>query len=121
MTGRHLIAEDGFAFKSSEIGGARVLRVINVGGETIQPGQTLTGDQVRSIPRSNRDALIRNRFIAIWPAEPDAKPMRGVELFKVPHGPGKFRVIEGLNLTPDAVPAADANALIAARSARKDN
>lgn len=108
-----------------EIGGAKVARsfcsptlaalgvATNAKGN-IAMGAELPVEALRNIPKANRDCLIENRFIQVWPcgtatgpavatksekqAEPStAAPARSVR-HVIPTGFGRYMVIEGVML-----------------------
>jgi hypothetical protein len=81
-------------------------------------GTNLDADFIRQMPASNRSALI-GRFIHLWPKAPsdglastteEAKTERA-ERHVVSLGFGRFKVIEGIELTPDPVTQSEAYAL----------
>lgn len=95
-----------------DIGGARVRRAFTACGRRLVSGDLLTGDEVRSLPVANRNALIENRFLEIWPAG----PTQG-KRFLVHLGRGKYDVIEGRKVNAVSVTKEEAEALVATGSA----
>lgn len=103
--------------RDEDIGGAYVRRVFRMGDDFAKPGEPLTREQVLAFPQANRQALIDNKYIDVYPpaaAEGD--------LLIVSRGFGKYDVIQGRKLNiepltkeqaeamvPGAPPEADAN------------
>jgi len=99
-----------FAMKEAEIGGAVVRRVFSSGGKQLTPGTRLTGDEVRKIPKANRNALVGKHFMELFPAGDVSAPTGG-ERFVVSMGFGKFVVIEGRKMTAEPLDREQAYAL----------
>lgn len=107
--------------RTDMLGGAYVRRAFNKGDVRLQPGATLTTEQLMSIPKTNRRALIEQGFLETWPAIPDTvakapvttQPQEGGERHVVSRG-NKFDVIEGVKLNDKPLSREDAAALAAA-------
>lgn len=104
------------------LGGAFVRRSFMKGDVRQNPGETLTTEQLMSIPKTNRRALIEQGFLETWPAVPDSaarapasttEPVKGGVRHIVSRG-NKFDVIEGTKLNDKPLSREDAAALAAA-------
>lgn len=85
-----------------EIGGAKVARKIDMGGVARLRGEELTLEELRRMPTANRNALIENRIIEVWPRRvtfergPAAAPVNpGGQRHVYARGFGKYDVVEG--------------------------
>lgn len=58
------------AIPLDQIGGAYVRRPFTQGSRQRMPGETLSAEEVKAIPRVNRDALINLKKLECWPAAP---------------------------------------------------
>lgn len=99
----------------SQIGGGVVTRAFPMGSERLLAGTKLTGDQIRAMPYANRQALIAQGNLdlyPIWAADEMAAGRPGeMERYLVTVGPGKFIVVEGRSLTPEPIGSEEAKAL----------
>lgn len=103
------------------LGGAFVRRAFNKGDVRKHPGETMTTEELLSIPKTNRRALIEQGFLETWPAVPDSaarapvstEPVKGGVRHIVSRG-NKFDVIEGEKLNDKPLSREDAAALAAA-------
>lgn len=91
------------------IGGARVRRTFNMSGEYLKMGHHLTAEEVLSIARPNRKALIDSNFIEVYPKA----PISG-EKFIVGLGKDKYNVIEGRVLNEEPLTRNEAERLLRA-------
>lgn len=103
-----------------EIGGGIARRTFTSGGVRIVAGRRFSGDELRAMPAANRNSLIENRFIEVWPkvdAEPaadsQAEPV-ATERFTVSRGFGKYDVVEGFRLNEAPLSKDEAVALAGA-------
>jgi hypothetical protein len=94
---------------SHQIGGAYVRRRFDLGTETKVSGQTLTREQVLAIPTANRNALLSQKIIELYPVAPLAE---GQRRFVIHMGMGKFDVIEGRKLNDEPLSRAEAEAMV---------
>jgi hypothetical protein len=91
-----------------EIGFGRVERKITVGDEELLRGRELTYEQLAAMPAANRNALIENRFISVFPKgvavrRPDGQVPARVEIVEgasgemhvIAKGFGRWDVIQG--------------------------
>lgn len=97
-----------------QAGGAYVRRAFTFGERELTSNDTLTAQEVRSIPRANLNALINTGKIELWPASP--AEMFVAERFAVNLGFGRWIVIEGRKLTEAPITKVEAEALAAASS-----
>jgi hypothetical protein len=98
-------------------GGAYVRRRFTFGTREMVYGDTLTAQEVASIPRANLTALINTGKIELWPAPPADGPLTFVaERIPVNLGFGKWIVVEGRRLTPEPVTRQEAEAIAASAS-----
>lgn len=112
-----------------EIGGGKVLRAFSSSAIAAMLGQKqdrlvmgtmLDQEHLRMLPPANRNALIENRFIQVWPlmAKDGAAAVARAPVPLVPHerhvisrGFGKFDVIEGRKLNADPLTKDQAEAM----------
>lgn len=101
-----------------EIGGGRVARKISMGGVDLPRGHELTVDQLRAIPTANRNSMIENRIIEVWPKQTRHVAriggVEGGELMKFALGVGEYCVVRG-SIVATGLSAEDADALIAGK------
>lgn len=101
-------------------GGAYVRRRFEMGTRELITGDTLTAEEVRSIPTANLRALINTGRLELWPAAPGADyapPARlagDIKRFAVHVGSGRYHVFEGVQLTDNHIPKEEAEALVKA-------
>ena len=96
-------------YRESEIGGATVKRIFRNGESSMRRGDNLTRAQVMTFPPNNRQSLIDNGFIAVYPPSPvDLDPSR---LHVVSKGFGKYDVYEGRKVNVDPLTREQADAL----------
>lgn len=95
-------------------GGAYVRRAFEFGERKLTTKDTLTAQEVASIPISNLNALINTGRIELWPAAPDQ--MFVAERFAVHLGFGKWIVVEGRQITDGPVTKEQAEAIAAGAS-----
>ena len=84
----------------NEIGGGKVLRTFRAGEVQLMRGMTLTQEFIKAMPTSNRQVLIENNYIQVWPkaaavSPPAAGPVRAAERHVVALGFGRYNVIAG--------------------------
>jgi hypothetical protein len=107
-----------------EIGGGRVVRTFKLADRNVMAGESIDVATLSRMPIANRNALIENGSIAVWPkgdgaptitARPAAaaKPAEGTQRFMINKGFGKFAVIEGRVLNEAPLDKAAAEALVA--------
>lgn len=96
--------------KEQNIGGALVLRGFTTGGTYMRPGTKLERDQLLTMHVNNRQSLIDNGFIDIYP------PLHGIDLHMVSRGFGKYDVYQGIKLNIDPLTREQAEALMPAHS-----
>ncbi len=90
-------------------GGAYVRRRFTMGERDMAPGDLLTAEQIAAMPRANLNALINTNLIELFPRGPGAG---GGQRYAVHIGGGRYHVIEGVQLTTDALSREDADALV---------
>lgn len=92
------------------IGGAYVRRTFTNNGRQMKRGDpALTREEVLSIPRSNRVALIEGVFIEVYPMAPG-----GSERFMINVGNNEYNVIEGRVVNTDPLQRKEAEKLVRA-------
>lgn len=100
---------------ASQIGGARVQRAFRMGDRFLKNGDTLTGDEVRSIRPANRSAFIDKGYIVPWPIEAVASVAaqgQPLDRFVRPLGFGRgYDVIEGRKINDEPLTKEEAHAL----------
>jgi len=74
--------------QDKDIGGATVRRVFTLGTQAVRNGETLTRDQVLAMPTNNRQSLIDNGYIVLYPLAPNP-------LHIISKGFGKYDIIQG--------------------------
>ena len=74
--------------KEKDIGGATVRRVFTLGTEPVKTGETLTRGQVLAMPTNNRQSLIDNGYIVLYPIPPNP-------VHVISKGFGKYDIIQG--------------------------
>lgn len=88
----------------NQIGGGRVQRTFTFGSRRMLAGETLTGDELRSIRTQNRNAMVEKGFILLWPKDAGESfgqsPSCSVRFVR-PLGFGRYDVIEGRKLNED--------------------
>lgn len=103
-----------------EIGSGRVARAIMIGGKKVLRGTELTHDELARMPVANRNALIENRIIEVFPRSVQvigrqvtgaAAPAGAVRL-KYAKGFGKYDVVYGVVIA-EAIPKEDAERMVA--------
>jgi hypothetical protein len=98
-------------------GGAYVRRRFQFGQRELVNGDTLTAEELASIPRANLVALVNTGKLELWPQPPNAEGSHGAmfiaERFAIHKGFGKYIVVEGRSLTPEPVTKDQAEALVA--------
>jgi hypothetical protein len=97
--------------EDKDIGGARVARTFTMNGKYTKRGDQLTAEQVLSIARPNRIALIDANFIEVYPKGPS---LVGGERFIVGLGGDKFNVIEGRVVNDSPLTRKEADKLLRA-------
>lgn len=78
-------------------------------GEKLPVGHNLTAAQIKSIPLANRQALINQGQLDLYPI--GAAAPGETERFLIIAGPGKFHVVEGRRLTAEPIGKEEATAL----------
>lgn len=101
---------------ASQIGGARVQRAFMFGDRRLTNGDTLTGDEVRSIRPANRSALIEKGYFVPWPIEAmtagQAQGGEPLDRFVRPLGFGRgYDVIEGRKINDAPLTKEEAHVL----------
>lgn len=96
----------------TSIGGALVRRRFNMGGRDVRPGETLSRDQIMSMPGPNRSALIDSGFLDVFPEATSG--IATMPCHVVHRGMGKYDVIWGRVLNEQPLSKEDADALAAA-------
>ena len=96
--------------RDSQIGGGVVTRPFHFHGEKLPVGRNLTAEQIRSIPIANRQSLINQGHIDLYPISAPAANGE-TERFLIIAGPGKFHVVEGRRLTAEPIGKEEATAL----------
>lgn len=127
--------------RAEEIGGAKVRRRFNIALVAQPVGKVFkTPDElalIRSIPVANRNSLIENRYLDVWPIDAVSSimvPSKGTPRVAdspsavgtgapatrhmVSAGFGKFLVFEGERLTPQPIAKDLAEAMVAAAMPR---
>ena len=100
-----------------EIGGGKVIRGFNAGGERVNAGTLLTREFLAAIPANNRNTLIDKNFIQVWPkaaaavSPPDVGAGPTAERHVVALGFGRYNVIEGTVLNASALTREQAHKL----------
>lgn len=91
--------------RPEQIGGARVQRAFKFGERRLVHGDTLTGDQVRSIRPTNRSSLVDKGYLMLWPkGQNESVPGAAeVERHVVARGFGRYDVIEGRKLNTEGL------------------
>ena len=110
------------AMRIDEIGGGRVLRTFKIGDRHVPSGETIDVETLRKMPAVNRNSLIDNGFLAVWPkgagapvvtrAAQAAAP-EGSSRFVINKGFGNFSVVEGRLLNSAPLKKEEAEALAA--------
>ncbi len=93
--------------KADQIGGGVVRRAFRMGERYLLAGTKLTADEVMSINRPNRAAMIDNGMLAVWPPSGDARGKR----YAIHTGGGGYDVIEGRKLNDKPLTREEAKAL----------
>lgn len=103
---RNLVAED--------IGGGVVMKAFRgTGGEMVLAGTRLTEEQVRAMPRANRESLVDNhRLHILSKSQASVGPLSAdTQVFTVHLGGGKYNVIEGVKINDEPITKEEAEAL----------
>ncbi len=95
----------------AEIGGAVVRRTFTMSGTQVRRGDELTREQVLSIGRPNRQALIDKNFLDVFPLSRAAPVVEAEDRHVVSLGFGKFDVVEGRKLNDAPLTKDQAQAL----------
>lgn len=90
---------------SADLGGGRVRRTFTFGDKRYYPGMEMTGDELRRMPIVNRNAMVENRLIEVWPVRANG------EMHVVHVGRGLYDVIRGVKLNGDPLSKEEAEAL----------
>lgn len=96
----------------AEIGGAYVRRRFLMGQAEKLAGDMLTAEEVAAIPRANLNALVNTGKLELYPQAPGGSV--GGKRFPVHIGGGRYHVIEGVQLTTEALSREEADALVSA-------
>jgi hypothetical protein len=103
------------ALRDQDIGGAVVTRAFRRGTEFVRQGTRLTREDVLAMPRANRNSMIDNGMLAVYPvAGLVAADPRPATRHVVSRGFGNFDVIEGRKLNDAPLTKEDAEDLAAA-------
>lgn len=98
----------------AQIGGGVVRQRFTFSGRQMMVGDQMSRAEVLSLPRANRDALVRNGQLLLVPVHGGgAAQAQATERFMLSLGGGKYGVIEGWKLTSEPVSKAEAEALVA--------
>lgn len=93
-------------------GGAWVRRRFMFGEVEKLSGETLTAEEVQSIPRANLNALVNTGRLELWPMSKDEVDVSQYKSrFLVHRGNGRYDVIEGRRITDAPIPRDEALAL----------
>ena len=92
-----------------DIGGAKVLRQFNKGGQNLKAGTVLTAEEVLSIPIANRRALIDSGYLALSAKGHSKEP---AERYMIQTGKGAYDVIAGHKLNKKALSREEAEDLV---------
>lgn len=93
-------------------GGAWVRRRFMFGDVEKIAGETLSREEVASIPRANLNALVNTGKLELWPMSPEEIDLSQYKSrFLVHRGNGRYDVIEGRLLTEAPLPREQATAL----------
>lgn len=95
--------------RDGEIGGGVVRRRFTMNGESVVPGTKLSREEILAMPINNRNALIRNKNLDVYP--PAAIPVGVRHVVHI--GSGRFDVIVGVKLNDRALTREEADALAA--------
>lgn len=95
--------------RDKDIGGGFVRRGFSMGGARVTSGQHLSREQVLAMPGANRQALITNGYIDVYP--PTAADLDPPQRFVASKGFGKFDVYEGHRLNAEPLTRDEAEAL----------
>lgn len=98
--------------KAESIGGGVVIRHFTMGGEHVGPGRQLTRDEVLALPVNNRQALIDQGRLDVYPP--------GGELHLISRGFGKYDVIQGSKLNIEPLSKEQAQAMVPGASEDAD-
>ncbi len=110
------------AMRIEHIGGGRVMRTFRLGDRQVMSGETLDADTLARMNTVNRNSLIDNGYITVWPKSGDAAPpaaapaataAEGAQRFVINKGFGKFAVVEGRLLNDEPLDRKGAEALAA--------
>lgn len=109
------------AIRDEDIGGAIVTSAFRRGTEYVLRGTRLSREDVLAIRKPNRNSMIENGVISIYPLAGESPGRAPVERHVISRGFGKFDVIEGRQLNDAPMSKEDAEELAAAGhgSARK--
>lgn len=80
-----------------QIGGGEVRAAFRMGTRYLFAGTRLTAEEVISINRPNRAALIDKGMLAVWPKGGDEPIFKG-KRYAIHYGGGAYDVIEGRKL-----------------------
>jgi len=96
--------------KEKDIGGASVRKVFSMRQEMVMPGTDLSRETLLAMTVNNRQSLIDNGYIVIYPPH----PIQGNgEVFVYSRGFGKFDVLEGHKVNEEPLTKEEAEALAA--------
>jgi hypothetical protein len=90
-------------------GGAYVRRPFDFGERKLAAGDTLTRNELATIPHANLRALVNTGKLELWPEAPES--MFIAQKFTVPAGRGKYHVIEGRKITVKPISKEEAQAI----------
>lgn len=98
--------------RTQDIGGGYVRRRFSRGTEAMTPGQQLTREEILAFPHANRQSLVDNGYVDIYP--PSAEQLAAPRQRFVAGGSfGRFDVYEGRKLNDAPLSKAEALALAA--------
>lgn len=95
------------------IGGAHVMLTFTRGERRMVRGQTLTAEEVLSMPIANRRALADSHYIKIFPKGVAALATEPPERFMITTSKGEYSVIEGRKINSKPLSREAAEKLIA--------
>ena len=98
----------------NQLGGARVFRPCNIGGQPRKSGDILSAELLAALPRQSLRALQDQRYIVCWPAPADAPPPSAAEGEPYVYnrvGTSTYDVVLGRRLNSRPLSKTDAEAL----------
>jgi hypothetical protein len=93
------------------IAGGRVTRTFRMNGKQLFAGHMLTREELLRMPAQNRNAMVENGYMTVWPKEAVASEPAASERHVSHSGFGKYDVIEGRKLNDAPLTREEAHAL----------